>query len=154
MLAGLAGCLPSSDDAGGSECGPSTAVVERALDGDTVELSDGTRVRYILVDTPELSTEDCWSDIAHETNRNLVEGRDITLTYDAECVDAYGRLLAYVEVDGVDVNARLVEQGHACVLHISPNGDARADEFMNLEFVAQQDDIGMWGACDLIACDD
>ena len=48
-LTALSACNPPS-----STCGPRSAVVVRAIDGDTVELDSGERVRYLLVDTPEL----------------------------------------------------------------------------------------------------
>ncbi len=44
----LAGC--SSE---GSSCGPSTGVVARVIDGDTIELETGERIRYLLVNAPE-----------------------------------------------------------------------------------------------------
>ena len=46
----------------------------------------------------------------------IVEGRTIKLRYDVECEDDYGRLLAYVELSGQEVNRVMVERGHACVL--------------------------------------
>ena len=52
----LAGCSDDPPACDNSQCGPCEGTVERALDGDTIELADGTKVRYLLVDTPE-STE-------------------------------------------------------------------------------------------------
>ena len=140
---------------GGSECGPTTAVVARVVDGDTVELDSGERVRYLLVDTPESTggRDDCFGTESTDFNRSLVEGKEVELSYDVECEDAFGRLLAYVTVNGREVNSLLVERGMACVLHIPPNGEERADEFATLEAVAEAGMVGMWGACEDIACD-
>jgi micrococcal nuclease len=151
----------SSDSTdGGSEtspdqhhCGPTSAVVDHVLDGDTIVLESGERVRYILVDTPELSTDDCWAQEATLYNEMLVAGRTITIEYDQECEDIYGRLLAYVSVDDVEVNRKLLELGFACFLHIPPNGDDRWPEYQALETAAKQDGVGMWGACATVACD-
>lgn len=149
----LGACGEASSDA--SRCGPEEAVVERVIDGDTVELEDGNRVRYLLVDTPESTNgaDDCYGAEAAEFNRQLVEGETIRLEYDEECEDRFDRLLAYVEVDGRDVNALLVERGYACVLHIPPNGDDRVDQFEDLEQLAQAGGKGMWGACPDVTCD-
>jgi micrococcal nuclease len=129
-------------------------VVTRVIDGDTVELADGERVRYLLVDATEVDAGDCWSTEATEFNRDLVEGQEVELGYDVECTDPYGRLLAWVGVDERQVNALLVERGHACVLSIPPNGEGEVDAFLELQAQAQAQDRGMWGACPIVACAD
>lgn len=140
---------------GGGRCGPASAEVARVIDGDTIELSDGKRVRYLLVDAPENTSGhvDCYGPEAAAYNRMLVEGQRIKLAYDVECTDNYGRLLAWVEVNGVSVNARLIEQGYACVLYIPPNGESRRAEFMNLQAEARAAGRGMWGVCEVIGCE-
>lgn len=137
----------------GSDCGPSTAVVERIVDGDTIVLDSGERVRYLLIDTPENTSEvECYGPEATEFNRMLVEGQEIELTYDTECIDDFGRLLAYVTVNGREVNSLMVERGFACVLFIPPNGSDRHEEFEDLEFRARSGDFGLWGACETNPC--
>ena len=127
----------------------------RAIDGDTVELEGGERVRYLLVDTPEStgSSDDCFGQEAADLNRMLVEGQTVSLRYDVECRDRFDRLLAYVEVGGREINSLLVERGAACVLHIPPNGDDRIDEYRELEDTAKADLVGVWGACEDVTCD-
>jgi micrococcal nuclease len=144
-----------TDDGAVSECGPTEATVARVIDGDTVELDSGERVRYLMIDTPEISgsTPDCWGPEAAEFNTQLVEGKSIELSYDVQCQDTYGRTLAYVRVQGVEVNTRMVEFGHACVLHIPPNGEDRAGEFNNLEAIARAEGRGVWGSCAEVTCD-
>lgn len=95
---------------------------------------------------------DCWAFEARELNVRLVEGRDVQLSYDGACEDAYGRLLAYVDVGGRNVNALLVERGYACALFIPPGGSARVDEFLALEARARERALGMWGACSTVTC--
>jgi micrococcal nuclease len=143
------------DGAAGSACGPTEAVVARVVDGDTVELESGERVRYLLVDTPEITggKNDCFGAEARDFNRELVEGKSITLSYDVECEDRYGRLLAYVELEGRDVNRLLVDRGYACVLHIPPNGEERSSEFQSAEAAAEAGQVGLWGACEEVTCD-
>ena len=148
----------SNTDPGGSgsgRCGPAEAVVERVIDGDTVELDSGERVRYLLVDTPESTNgaDDCFGAESAEQNRQLVEGKTIGLTYDEECSDDFGRLLAYVTVEDRDINLLLIERGLACVLYIPPNGADRIEEYEAAEEAAMASMVGLWGACEDVTCD-
>lgn len=138
-----------------SPCGPTSAVVDRVIDGDTIVLETGEHVRYILVDTPEITDgkDECWGEEASIYNQMLVFGRTVELEYDVDCEDQYGRLLAYVSVGEVEVNRALLEHGFACVLHIPPNGDDRWPEYQALETAAKQGGVGMWGACTPVPCD-
>jgi micrococcal nuclease len=136
-------------------CGPTLAVVDHVIDGDTIVLDDGQRIRYLLVDTPESTNgeNDCFGVEARDYNHTLVTGRTITMAYDEVCQDRYGRLLAYVSVDDVEVNRTLLENGFACILHIPPNGNDRVAEYQALEDMAKADDVGMWNACGTVACE-
>jgi micrococcal nuclease len=136
-------------------CGPATATVENVIDGDTVVLTSGEKVRYLLIDAPEITNghNDCYGQEAFQYNRDLVLGQEITLTYDTQCTDKYGRLLAYVEAPDGELNTLMVDRGFACYLYIPPDGDARAAEFESLELGARQAKRGMWGQCPTVACD-
>lgn len=149
---GVLGGMACGDN--GSDCGPTEAVVARVIDGDTVELDTGERVRYLLVDTPEVSSPaDCFGPEATDFNRSAVEGQTVQLSYDAECSDDFGRLLAYVKLpNGRVINEVLLERGFACVLHIRPNGADRVDEYRDLEERAQAGLVGMWGVCAEVPC--
>lgn len=141
-----AGCEPHP-------CGPTCATVARVVDGDTIELSTGERVRYLMIDTPESTTEtECFGPEAKLLNETLVDGKDITLRYDQQCTDDFDRLLAYVEVSGQEINRVMVERGYACVLHIPPNGDDVVDEYEALETEARMLDKGLWPTCDPSPC--
>ena len=137
-----------------SECGPSEAVVARVIDGDTVELEGGQRVRYLLIDTPESTQgkDDCFGQEAAEANRGLVEGQRVALAYDKECRDRYDRLLAYVHTPDGEVGRILVRGGHACVYVIHPPGQEREAEYRALEREAQLLRAGLWGACPVPTC--
>jgi micrococcal nuclease len=138
---------------GASDGGPGgTAVVERVVDGDTIVLRGGERVRYIGVDTPESvkpgTPVQCFAKAASDANERLVEGERVRLAYDAEPRDRYGRTLAYVhrERDGLFVNAELVRRGYAVPLTIPPNV-AHAGEFRRLARAARRDGRGLWSRC-------
>ncbi len=154
-LAGLVfASLGACGGDGGSECGARDATVERIVDGDTIVISGDIRIRYLLVNAPETTNghNDCFGANATQFNSDLVLGKTVQLTYDVECQDVFGRTLAYVTVDGQDVNKLMIERGYACVLHIPPDGDSRADELKALETAAKTARRGLWGACDPIPC--
>jgi micrococcal nuclease len=136
-------------------CGPSEGVVANVIDGDTIDLESGERIRYLMIDSPESTTEqECWGVEAKHANRDLVEGKTVQLRYDVECQDDYGRLLAYVELSGQEINRVMVDRGHACVLQIPPNGEDVVEEYRDLEYAAEQLGKGLWAACDPIPCGD
>jgi len=102
--------------------------VVRVIDGDTIEVEiagERERVRYIGIDTPEMSDRrSAVRELAVEARRanaRLVEGRRVRLELDVEERDRYGRLLAYVWVGDRLVNEALVRSGHAAPYTFPPN---------------------------------
>ncbi|MDO8185943.1 thermonuclease family protein [Conexibacter sp. JD483] len=136
--------------------GRAQAQVERVVDGDTIAVTvagAAERVRYIGVDTPETvkpnAPVECFGPAASAFNRELVRaGERVTLRFDRELRDRYGRLLAYVyrDRDALFVNARLVGAGAARTLEISPN-TAHAAELARLQAQARAAGRGLWSAC-------
>ena len=118
-----------------------SAHVSFVLDGDTVELADGRRVRYIGINTPE--TGQRYADEARSLNEALVADRDVWLETDQDIEDDYGRLLAYVWVEDRLVNLELVEQGYATAYMVPPN-TRYAQVFARAEEVARSEERGMW----------
>ncbi|MEZ4286698.1 MAG: thermonuclease family protein [Polyangiales bacterium] len=145
----ISGCLDGpAETVDPDVCGPSSATVVRVIDGDTVELDTGDRVRYLMIDAPEnTSKKECYGAEATAANAAMVSGEVVSLTYDVECEDKYGRLLAYLRVGDTPVNETLVADGFACVLRIAPNGAERASTFNALQRVAKEDGRGLWGSC-------
>lgn len=138
---------------GGEPAGNAWAYVLRAVDGDTIEVMlDGERedIRYIGIDTPETVKPDtpvqCFGPQAHRFNARLVTHRRVRLVFGVERRDVYGRLLAYVYLDGRFVNAELARRGLARTLTIPPN-DRFARRFKRLEMAAARAGRGLWGAC-------
>jgi micrococcal nuclease len=148
----VVGCV-GGVDGNGARCGPREAVVDRVIDGDTI-VAGGRTIRYLLVDAPEITSghADCYGDNAAQFNADLVLGKTVELDYDTDCDDRFGRALAFVRVAGRDVSRLLVERGYACVLHIPPDGDDRADEFAAVQAAAKSARRGLWGACDPAPC--
>ncbi|MFQ5945595.1 MAG: thermonuclease family protein [Anaerolineae bacterium] len=127
-----------------------SARVLRALDGDTIEIEGGERIRYIGIDAPELGSDSngpaCYAPEAEEKNRELVRGKTVELLSDAEDRDQHGRLLRYVFVDGVFVNAELARLGYAEARSFAPNLRFR-QLFTQLAHRARLDGLGLWSAC-------
>ena len=127
--------------------------VTRVVDGDTLVVTGGERVRLIGVDTPETkkpgSPVECFGRAATAETERLVDGRAVRLSFDAERRDRYGRLLAYVHRAGDDlfVNAELVRRGFAQALTIPPNV-RHADRFVRLQRAARRAGRGLWSSCD------
>ena len=161
MLAVSHGC---GNDGGSSDpSGPVSVAGTHVVDGDTIDVSmpDGSdeTVRYIGIDTPETVKPDtpvqCGGPKAHAVNERLVGGRSVTLRFDAERRDVYGRLLAYVYLPAARpgahplfVNAELVRLGLARTLTIPPN-DSFASLFARLAARAGALGRGLWGSCPL-----
>jgi len=117
------------------------AFVARVIDGDTIELADGQRVRYLGIDTPELGEPYSYDALA--LNQELVEGKWVELQVGNEDRDQYGRLLRYVYVDGVFVNAQLVAQGYATTMIFDPT-NKYSQVLVQLEQYAKVMGRGMW----------
>lgn len=130
-----------------SQRGEQSYIVARALDGDTIELTNGEKVRYIGVDTPELhhpqKEVEYYAQEAHRANQKLVEGKKVSLEFDVQKRDRYGRILAYVYVDGFMVNEWLVANGYARVATFPPNVKY-AERFRTLEREARKQKLGLW----------
>ena len=116
-------------------------LVTRIIDGDTIEIEGGYRVRYIGIDTPEKDEHYYWE--ALRANRDLVEGKKIRLEKDVEDKDEYDRLLRYVWVDNTMVNAELVKSGHAYSYSYPPNTKYQT-YFLQLEQEAREYKRVLW----------
>ncbi len=129
---------------------PVAGTVVRVVDGDTIHVRIGARVekvRYIGVNTPEVHHptrgEEPGGREAAEVNRRLVEGQAVRLELDVQERDRYGRLLAYVWIGDLMINAELVRLGYAQVMTIPPN--VRYQEvFLKLQREAREAGRGLW----------
>ena len=131
-------------------------VVRKIVDGDTVDVSGGERVRLIGIDTPETKALDrpvgCFGKEASRFMAELLPlGTEVRLVGDTEQRDRFGRLLAYVYrlADGLFVNAELLRRGYAQLLTIPPN-IAHTDDFTAIARQAREGSQGLWAACALL----
>lgn len=130
------------------EKGRETFLVKRAVDGDTVELDNGEKVRYIGINTPESVDPrrpvECFGKEAAEFNKHLVEGKKVVLERDVSDRDRYGRLLRFVFLeDGTLINEALVRDGYAFVATYPPD-ISKQDIFRAAEKFAREEKRGLW----------
>ena len=131
--------------------------VVSVIDGDTIEIGNGKRVRYLGVDTPETvhpkKKVQCYGREASQKNKSLVEGKTVYLEKDISNTDKYNRLLRYVYLPNeknnnevIMVNELLIEAGYAQVVTYPPDAKYK-DRFLKLQRQAQDDKVGLWGNC-------
>ena len=154
LAAESGGALPqASGEVDAADCVPSrppeVALVTKIVDGDTIEvvMNEQTyRVRYIGIDTPETGAEPMpFGEEATEKNRELVEGKPVTMYTDVSETDQFERLLRYVFVQDVFVNYDLVREGYARPVTYAPDV-ACAETFSQAGAEAQAAGAGLWSA--------
>jgi micrococcal nuclease len=152
---------PFTKSAASQPASPGFYYISRVVDGDTLKLSSGEKVRLIGVDTPEVYYGDkllrdskrSGTDIktiqslgakASRFTKDLCLGKRARLEYDVVKHDKYGRVLAYVYLeDGTFVNAKIAEEGYGQIMTIPPNVKY-ADYFLKLERQAKDGKKGLW----------
>ncbi len=171
----LPGCLDRNIPilASSESCAPPREErVGAVVDGDTIDLETGERVRLLGIDAPELYHPDdpeqgcagpddgpcCYGEEAADWLRaRLPAGWDVTLEFDIDCEDPYGRTLAYVYAapsEGAEVemlNQVMVEKGLARVYTEDVENAQEIRELevlLYLEEQARSAGVGLWGACD------
>lgn len=132
--------------------------VTRVVDGDTIEIEGGEKVRYIGIDTPETvdprKPVQCFGIEASKKNKELVEGKTVRLEKDITDRDKYSRLLRYVWIgdpstgsgQALLVNLELVKQGFA-ISYSYPPDIKYQNEFLAAEKEAREKRLGLWEAC-------
>jgi micrococcal nuclease len=164
--AGLIVCLVVTLSTAAGGCGtndaevasePGTAIVERVVDGDTIQVhieGRDERVRLVGIDTPESvrpgAPVECYALAASARTKALLPaGTKVRLVRDVEERDQYGRLLAYVyrADDDLFVNLALTREGYAEPLTVPPNV-AHAAEFVAAARDARARGRGLWAKCD------
>ena len=140
--------------------------ITKVIDGDTmdVQFEDGTtdRVRLLGVDTPETNAKNkpneygnitdlkCltrWGDKSDDYAKKVLDGREVLLVFDEEAGERgyYGRLLAYIEIDGYDFNESLISRGYARVYEEGTS--SREKRYLSIQENVISAGTGLWGDC-------
>lgn len=130
--------------------------VSHVVDGDTIEFSNGEKVRYLGIDTPEVREHDDlrgwiynpapYAEEAKNFNQKLVEGKRVRLEFDVQKRDKYNRLLAYVypiEEEGEMINLQMIREGYAMIYTYPPNVKY-LEAFMKAQIEARENKKGLW----------
>lgn len=115
--------------------------VSRVIDGDTVELVSGARVRLIGIDAPEIGKP--YAREAKNELEGLILGEEVTLERDTSNTDKYDRLLRYIWQANTLVNEKVVREGFAKVVSYPP--DIKYQERLGeAEVKAKEENRGLW----------
>lgn len=128
------------------DTGEGPFVVLAILDGDTVDLDNGERVRLSGINAPEKG--ECGYEDAKLFLENLTLGKEVFLEQEVQNRDSYGRLLRYLSVGDVAVNALLVEKGYVRVFDAYNESIKKYEEFKMIEQEAVAAGVGVWGCVD------
>ena len=135
---------------GGAPTAYAASNVSKVVDGDTITMSNGEKVRLIQIDTPELASKECYGIQAKsELSKLLNQAGEVSLTSDPNLdeVDKYGRLLRYVFIGNTNLNLKLIEIGAAAPYFYRGEKGVYAAQFLKAAQTAQKRKLGMWGMC-------
>ena len=144
----------------------SVVKITKVIDGDTMDVrfKDGStdRVRLLGVDTPETNAKNkpneygditdlkCltrWGDKSDDYAKKVLNGKEVLLVFDDEAGERgyYGRLLAYIEIDGYDFNESLISRGYARVYEEGTS--SREKRYLSVQEKVISAGTGLWGDC-------
>jgi micrococcal nuclease len=105
-----------------------SVLVERIIDGDTIEIENKTSVRLLGINSPEKG--EFYYEEAKEFLEDLILNKQVELEYVGERKDKYGRTLAYIYFNEENINLKLVEEGFANYYFYSGK-DKHSDDLMD-----------------------
>jgi endonuclease YncB( thermonuclease family) len=132
---------------------PPSPRVRRVIDGDTLVLADGSRVRLVQIDAPEAGSE-CHAGKSTQTLRQLLpQGTEVRIVRDPRLDnrDRYDRLLRYVFKGDKNINLVLVQRGAASVWFFDGDRGRYAGKLERAADTARARGRGAWGACETSA---
>jgi len=123
--------------------------VGRISDGDTLTTSTGEKVRFLQIDTPEISPAECYGAEAHKALISLIGRAAITLESDSvsDDKDQFGRSLRYVKVGKINLNLKLVQIGAATPYFYQGEKGKYAKKLLKAAENAKAKKLGLWKSC-------
>lgn len=126
---------------------------DKCIDGDTMGVyikNEYKKVRFLSINAPEIEHDNSKGEYYGEESKDYVcdklkNATSIELEYDdkSDKTDKYGRVLAWVWVDGELLQKDLVSNGYAEVKYVYDNYKY-SDELKELEKNAKEEKVGMW----------
>jgi micrococcal nuclease len=143
----IAGAAPASGSA------DQLGRIDHVADGDTVDLTNGAKIRLVQIDTPEVYfSPECYGKKASAITKHLLPpGTLVRLTREpaTDSVDSYDRLLRYVTRvrDGLNINVHLVAVGAAAPYFYGGRKGRYAARLTSVALRARRRHLGLWGQC-------
>ena len=134
---------------GGYSASAATTIT-KVYDGDTITLSTGEKVRFLQIDTPELSPAECYGQEARSALVSLLNTPgQLSLKIDPKLdkVDRYGRLLRYVFIGKTNINLKLVEIGAAAPYFYKGDKGQYSAQILKAAQTAKSKSLGLWNSC-------
>ncbi|MDX9701894.1 MAG: thermonuclease family protein [Candidatus Auribacterota bacterium] len=140
----------------------SSLYIKEVVDGDTLRIESGKRIRLIGVDTPEYYESDklfrdakdsslepsviqSLGERSYRFTQKLCEGKYVRLETGSEKYDQYGRILAFVFLsDGTMLNEQIIAQGYGLVYLRFPFKQEYRDRFIEAQRQARENSRGLW----------
>jgi micrococcal nuclease len=121
-------------------------MVPEVVDGDTIILENGDRIRLLGINTPEEGMY--FYQESKQVLQAMILEKEVILKKDVTDLDLYGRKLRYVFKGNIFVNLEMVKRGFANIYTYPP--DVRyAGEFLEAERYARKNNLGLWELSDL-----
>ena len=124
--------------------------ITKVYDGDTITISTGEKVRFLQIDTPELSSAECYAQEARSALVSLLNTPgQLSLKTDSKLdkVDRYGRLLRYVFIGKTNINLKLVEIGAAAPYFYKGDKGQYSAQILKAAQTAKSKSLGLWKSC-------
>lgn len=110
-------------------------LVTQVLDGDTCKTADGTKIRMLGIDSPELKQR--YGPESKAFLSRWILNKDVTL--DGNKKDLYGRQLSYIMLKRTNINAKMIKTGNAWCYMVAKKSPLR-----EMENKARAAKVGLW----------
>lgn len=152
ILAGAYYIFSPEADTSPSREGLEPVELVKTIDGDTIKImyeGKETNVRYLLIDTPETNHprlgKQPFGEEAKRRNQELMNSGKLEIEFDiGQKYDKYGRLLAYIYIDGESVQEKLLAEGLARVAYVYPPNTRHLDNYEKVQNEAKKKGLGIW----------
>jgi len=119
--------------------------VVHVMDGDTIKLENGMKIRFSGINAAELSDNKCYSNEAKKFVESLLLNQNVYLEEDIVQEDKYDRELRYIHYNNTNFNFILVKEGYAKVYDKFKDTTKYYKEMKELEEEAKLKKKGIWG---------
>ena len=135
---------------GGAPTAVAVSNVSKVIDGDTITMSNGEKVRLVQIDTPELGSNECYAEQSRsELSKLLNQPGKLSLKSDPrlDTTDKYGRSLRYAFIGKTNINLKMVEIGAAAPYFYQGGLGAYSKQFLKAAENAKRNEVGLWKLC-------